>query len=176
MIDIHQHVSSVLVANAGKLFFRRYYRDPRSNLAAFPVAHNSYARRGRPVDEGGWAVLFLEDVPLGGDFNGESAVRGMTLEWGEFVIYRKHRSRARKVLSFRSAIPPLVRLTPEGLQRGFQYELFRAALDDASNDWGNSAFAHEGLNQGIDLNPSGLGGEVTANSRHVLTFSDEGGL
>jgi len=163
--------------NMGKLFFRRYYRDPRANLNAYLVSDRSVPREGWKVDDAGWDVIFLEDYTLGGEFSGATVGPGSTLSFGEYVI-TPDRPRAGDpiVLSYRSAIPPLVRFTSGGLERGFQNELYRGALDDPDNDWGNSSFPHQGLDQGIDLSPVGLSGEVKANRRHMLTFSEDGGL
>ena len=104
--------------------------------------------------------------------------RGSSLEWGEFVINRIHKKRIRKpiVISYRSAIPTLLRRFPDAQASGFQYELFQGAVDAPGNDWGNSAFHHQGIDQGLGIIPIVSSGEVKANTRHVLTFNENGGL
>ena len=80
------------------------------------------------------------------------------------------------VLSYRSVIPPLLRSSAEGYFRAFQHGLYRGALDDPANDWGNASFPRQGLDEGVEINPLSAAGEVRANARHVLAFSDDGGL
>jgi hypothetical protein len=99
------------------------------------------------------------------------------LSWGEFVITPDgRRARHPIVISRRSAIPPFSRATSDERFHAFQYELYPGALDDPENDWGNPSFAHQGLDEGVEFNPVGMGGEVTANARHMLTFSEDSGL
>lgn len=164
--------------NMGKLFFRRYYRDPRTNLNAYLVSGKSVPTSGWHIDDGGWAILFLQDVTLGGDHTGEIMPAGASLEWGEFVIQPTSRTRTRApiIISYRSAIPTLNRRLADANTVGFQYELFKAAADAPGNDWGNSEFPHQGLDEGFELFTISAGGNVKANARHILTFSTDDGL
>ncbi len=167
-------------ANMGKLFFRRYYRDPRTDLRAHVVSGTVVPRRGWQVHDGGWAVLFLEDFPLGGEHAGEVAVAGTSLEWGEHLIEvtRGHR-RIRKVgeiaIAYRSGV--VTATAPNGI-RAFQCELFAGRIEDAGGEWGNFEFAHHGYNEGLMLatTPGAEPNTVRANARHTLTFSALGGL
>ncbi len=46
-------------ANVGKLYFRRYYRDPRIDLRAHVASGMVIPRRGFEVHDGGCSITFL---------------------------------------------------------------------------------------------------------------------
>jgi hypothetical protein len=167
-------------ANMGKLFWRRFYEDPRAELRAYVISGKFVPRSGWRVHSGGWQVVFLEDFPLGGEHVGESAVAGSTLEWGEYLLEdprRRHR-RARDrsfVIAYRSGI--VQNPTSNGIQP-FQYELNPGRVERAHGGWGDTDFPHKGLDEGASYpsTPTSTPGVVRVNQRHTLTFSRSGGL
>ena len=166
-------------ANMGKLFFRRYYRDPRTNMRAYVMSGTIVPSRGWEVHEGGWMVVFLEDFPLGGEHAGEVAPAGTSIDWGEQKIEitrgRRHRVVGEVVVSFRSNV--VHAQAPNGLHV-CHCELFAGRLEDAAGGWGDWEFPQDGSYDYTRI-PQTKGddpGTVRVNARHTLTFSALGGL
>lgn len=168
-------------ANMGKIFFRRYYRDPRINLRAYVVSGTIVPNEGWEVHEGGWSLVFLEDYTLGGEHAGEVAPAGTSLKWGEqkIEVTRGH-GRWRRVVgeivvAQRSGV--VAATAPNGILI-CHCETFAGRIEDAGGGWGDFEFPHEGLNEMIITAPT-AGADpdtIRVNGRHTLTFSALGGL
>ncbi|MEM9074329.1 MAG: hypothetical protein AAGE52_37895 [Myxococcota bacterium] len=161
-------------ANLGKIFFRRFFRDPRIDLRANVLAGTLVPRRGFPVRDGGCSITFLEDFPLGGEMVGTTAPAGSSIVWGEYNIDLSYRRRHRRynrevVIGYRSMT--LTEQAPTSGILTFQNELVWGRADPGAA-WGSGVvqalFVPETLGEAPDT--------IRANERHTLTFSSLGGL
>lgn len=160
-------------ANVGKLFFRRYYRDPRIDLRAHVASGMVIPRRGFEVHDGGCSITFLVDYPLGGESAGAIAPAGSSIAWGEYYIelsrpHRRHRRKRALVIGYRSRL--ITESTSAGIT-AFQNELVWGRADSGA-PWG-SGLVHATI---VEPTLGAAPGTIRVNERHVLTFSPNGGL
>ena len=137
-------------ANAGKLFLRRFYEDPRAELRVCVISGKFVPRSGWRVHSGGGQLVFLAELPLGGEHVGETAAADSTLECSAYLLEDPHRRRRRArdrsfVIAYRSGV--VQNPTSNGIQP-FQYELNPGRVERVHGGWGDTDFPQEGLDEG----------------------------